>query len=71
MKYEDVRLLGTVNRARWTQIATDHVNDITKELHANLSKNKEAFSGITETKWTVEDAQEEWRVAEENMTKHY
>lgn len=55
IKYNDIQLLGTVNRARYAQIATKKVNEITKELYENLAENREEFSKITENRWGVQD----------------
>ena len=69
IKYNDLRLLGTVNRARYTQIATKHINDITKDIHEKLGENRQAYHVMTEGKWSTEDVRLEHKYAEDRMNK--
>lgn len=59
--------MGTVNRKRYTQMATKHINKITAEVNEKLGQNREQYSKITESKWGVEDIKLEHRYAEKHM----
>lgn len=69
VKYDELRNLGTVNRARLAQIAHDHVTDVSKEAYTQLKINRETFSDVQEGIYAIQDSQNQLADQEKEIDK--